>query len=82
MSTAKALVVRFLGSLTVHRKSASWELVCHLNTSFPFRPSWVCARDFEISPFDQENRRLLSKLYSSKNLKVFRKVEIGLDLHL
>ena len=82
MSTANALVVRFLGSLTVYSKSASWELVCHLNTSFPFRPSWVCARDFEISPFDQENRRLLSKLYSSKNLKVFRKVEIGLDLHL
>ena len=73
MSTAKALVVRFLGSLTVHGKSASWELVCHLNTSSPFHPS--CARDFEISPFDQENRRLLSKLYSSKNLKVFRKVE-------
>ena len=75
MSTAKALVVRFLGSLTVHGKSVSWELVCHLNTSSPFHPSWVCARDFEISPFDQENRRLLSKLYSSKNLKVFRKVE-------
>lgn len=75
MSTAKALVVRFRGSLTVHRKNASWELVSHLNTSSPFRPSLVCARDFGISPFDQENRRLLSKLYSSKNLKVFRKVE-------
>ena len=33
---AKALVFRFLCSLTVHRKSlaknTSWELVCHLNT--------------------------------------------------
>ena len=39
--------------------------------------SFVGARDLEISPFDQENRRLLWKLYSSKNLKVFRKVENG-----
>ena len=37
--------------------------------------SFVGASDLEISPFDQENRRLLWKLYSSKNLKVFRKVE-------
>ena len=37
--------------------------------------SFVGERDLEISPFDQENRRLLWKLYSSKNLKVFRRVE-------
>ena len=43
MPAAKALVVRLLGSLTVHRKSASWELICHLNTSSPFLPSWVRA---------------------------------------
>ena len=70
MPAAKALVVRLLGSLTVHRKSASWELVCHNLLSFS---SSMGAHDLETSPFDQENRCLLSKLYSSRSLKVFRK---------
>ena len=73
MPAKKALVVRLLGALTAHRKSASWQLVCHLNTSPPFLPSWVRA----TSKFLPSTKKIgvLSKLYSSQNLKVFRKVE-------
>ena len=69
MPAVKALVFRFLSK-------KKRPLVAGLSPQYPLSfSSFVGARDLEISPFDQENRRLLSKLYSSKNLKVFRKVE-------
>ena len=69
MPVAKALVFRFLS-----KKKRPLEASLSSQYLLPFS-SFVGERDLEISPFEQENRRLLSKLYSSKNLKVFRKVE-------
>ena len=58
---AKALVFRFLRSLTLRRmpltKNASWEWVCHLNALFVSQ--W---RVLEISSFTLKNWRLLCRL--------------------